>query len=73
MSTGDLICSIAVEDKSTARPVWKPILRAFLRRYGAVPDSRFREIACLNSSYNVDGVEEKPHEPRINPSLRRQR
>jgi hypothetical protein len=73
MGTRDLISSIAVEDELTTRPVWKPILCAFLGRYDAVPDSRFREIACLNSSYNVYGVEEKPHEPRFNPSLRRQR
>ena len=60
MSTGDHLLHRG-RGELTARPVWKPILRHFSGGIGAVPDSRFREIACLNSSYNIDGVEEKPH------------
>jgi hypothetical protein len=73
MGSRDFIGTFAIDDELASGSAWKSIRLAGDQRHDAVSNDSFRKIAGADSSYHVGGVEEQPHEPGINPSLRRQR
>lgn len=72
MRSSDFVRIFAIDDELATGSKRKPVCLALGQRNDAIPNDGLGKIASAKSSYNVGGVEEQPHEPGINPSLRRQ-